>query len=111
MPLPSRGLPAFPAPFASGVNMYGIKGPQPGTHPLHDTADVPSGAWIPCTSSNIVRFRYWHAQHAIDVEFHSGKIARYFDEPWSKYAAFVGATSKGKWHRANLWPSTNWTYI
>jgi hypothetical protein len=90
--------------------VHGIAG-QPQS-PLHDTTEVPSGDWIYCPNSTYMRrFRYFRAFNALDVEFASGQMCRYFDVPWSIYFGLVDAPSKGKYSWAKIRNVYKFEYI
>ena len=63
---------------------------------------VSSPARVPVQSSVIASVGYDEAAHALDIEFHSGAVWRYFDVPPEIHRALLDAESKGRFYNANI---------
>ena len=54
------------------------------------------------TSSNLATVGYDEPSRTLEVEFHHGRVYRYFGVPPEEYRALMGAESHGKYFAANI---------
>ena len=58
--------------------------------------------WVAVDSTVFTRAAYARRKHQLYLEFHSGKVYRYFEFPAYQYDEFLAAESQGKYFRAHI---------
>ena len=72
---------------------------------MSDTYDDPLagyGAWRPLSSSNLDAYNYNPETQELRIQFHGGRIYKYFRIPQEMADALGSASSPGGWFHANL---------